>query len=116
MIDRHIALAAAGLVIAGHRRDPFEQRRFAGAVLADDDGDRVRETQLEIVLQERQAERIGGAVGNFRGSSQSRFRYGAGSPISRCFLPMSPSSQPRRDGGEHCTFEKTQQERLVRSC
>ena len=47
MIDRHIALAAAGLVVAGERRDAFEQRRFAGAVLADDDGDGAVETELK---------------------------------------------------------------------
>src|SRR4051794_12973118 len=38
MVDRHVSLAAAGLVIAGDRRDTLEQCRFAGAVLADDDG------------------------------------------------------------------------------
>jgi hypothetical protein len=39
MVDRSVALAAAGLVVAGERRNALEQRRFAGAVLADDDGD-----------------------------------------------------------------------------
>ncbi len=66
MIDRHVALAAAGFVIAGQHRDPFEEGGFAGAVFADDDGDRPVETQFEIIAQERQAERIGRAIGDAR--------------------------------------------------
>ena len=66
MIDRHVSLAAAGFVIAGEHGDAFQQRGFAGAVFADDDGDRPVEIQLEIVAQERQAERIGRAVGDTR--------------------------------------------------
>ena len=66
MIDRHIALAAAGFVVAGEHGDAFEQRGLAGAVFADDDGDRPVEAQFEIVVQERQAERIGRAVGDAR--------------------------------------------------
>jgi hypothetical protein len=53
MIDRTIALAAAGFVIASQYGDPFEQCGFAGAVLAGDDGDRPIETQLEIIQQKR---------------------------------------------------------------
>src|SRR6516165_6251080 len=59
MVDRPIALAAARLVVAGKHGNALEQRRLAGAVLADDDGDGVVECELESVLQERQAERIG---------------------------------------------------------
>jgi hypothetical protein len=43
MIDRPIAFAAPGLVIAGQRRNPLEQGGFAGTVLADDDTDRPRD-------------------------------------------------------------------------
>ena len=64
MIDRHIALAAAGFVVAGEHGDAFEQGRFAGAVFADDDGDGAVEVQHRNHPQERQAERIGGAVGD----------------------------------------------------
>jgi hypothetical protein len=66
MIDRHVAFAAAGLVVAGEHRNPLQQRRFAGAVLADDDGDGVLEIELEVALQERQAERIGGGISDAR--------------------------------------------------
>ena len=67
MIDRPIALAAAGFVIAGQHRDSLQQGGFAGAVFTDNDGDGSIETQVEIVVQERQAERIGGAIGDPRG-------------------------------------------------
>src|SRR6266851_10458827 len=66
MIDRHIALAAAGFVIAGEHADPLEQSGFSGAVFTDDDGDRPIETQLELVQQEWQTKRIGCAVGDAR--------------------------------------------------
>src|ERR1700749_2117501 len=46
MIDSPVALAAAGAVIARERGDALEQRRFAGAVLADDDGDGAVEAKL----------------------------------------------------------------------
>src|SRR5262249_50074807 len=49
MIDRHVALATTGFVVAGKHRDAFEQRRFADAVLAHDDGDRLVETEFEVV-------------------------------------------------------------------
>src|SRR2546429_1069145 len=62
MIHRPVALAAAGLVISGEHGDPFKERRLTGAVFADDDGDGLIETQLEVIVQERQAERIGRAV------------------------------------------------------
>ncbi len=66
MIDRPIALAAAGFVVAGEHRDALQQRRFPGAVFADDDGDGAIQVQLEIIAQKRQAERIGLAVGDPR--------------------------------------------------
>jgi hypothetical protein len=66
MIDRHVALAAAGFVISGKHRDSLKQGRFAGAIFADDDGDDGIEAQLEIVLQEGQAKRIGLPVGYAR--------------------------------------------------
>ena len=62
MIDRAIALAAAGFVIAGQHGDAFQQRGFASAVLADDDGDGLVETQFELLAQKRQAERIGRGI------------------------------------------------------
>jgi hypothetical protein len=67
MIDRRIALAAASLVIARERGDPLQQRRFAGAVLADNDGDGVLEAEFEVVAQKRKTKRIGRAIGNARG-------------------------------------------------
>jgi len=66
MIDRPIALAAAGFVIAGEHGDPLEQSGFAGAVFTDDDGDGPIEAQLEFVQQEWQTKRIGRAVVNPR--------------------------------------------------
>ena len=66
MIDRAISLAAAGFVIAGQHGDAFEQGGFAGAVFAGDDGDRPVETHLELLAQERQAERIGRGIGDER--------------------------------------------------
>jgi hypothetical protein len=51
MIDRSVALAAACFVIPGKHGDAFKQGRFAGAVFADDDGDRLVETQLESSLR-----------------------------------------------------------------
>jgi hypothetical protein len=38
MIDRPIALSATGLVVTCQSRDTLQQRRFARAVFADDDG------------------------------------------------------------------------------
>src|SRR5450432_3925554 len=66
MIDRPIALAAAGFVIAGEHGDAFQESRFTRPVLADDDGDGTIEILFEVVLQERQAEWIGRAVGDAR--------------------------------------------------
>ncbi len=66
MVDWHITLAAAGFVVASEHGDRFQEGGFAGAVFADDDGDGPIETQFEIIAQERQAERIGGAVGDAR--------------------------------------------------
>src|SRR5260221_13460289 len=62
MIDGPVALAAAGFVISGEHRDAFEQSGFAGAVFTGDDRDRLVETQLEVIVQERKAERIGRPV------------------------------------------------------
>ena len=62
VIDRHVALAAAGFVVAGERGDPFQERRLAGAVLAHDDGDGAVEAELEVLCQERQAEWISRGV------------------------------------------------------
>src|SRR4029453_13136872 len=66
MIDRPVALAAAGLVITGQNGDALEQGGFAGAVFTGNDGNGSIETQLELIVQERQAERIGLAAGNAR--------------------------------------------------
>ena len=66
MIDRHIALAAAGFIISGEHRYSLQQRGLPGAVFADNDGDGAIEAQLEIIPKKRQAERIGVTVGNAR--------------------------------------------------
>jgi hypothetical protein len=66
MIDRHVAFAATSLVISRQHRNAFQQGRFAGAVFTGNDGDGPIEDKLEIVLQKRQAERIGLAIGNAR--------------------------------------------------
>jgi hypothetical protein len=67
VVDRHIALPAAGIVKSRKRGDPFQKRRFARAVLADNDRDRALETQFEIIAQQWEAERIGLAIGDARG-------------------------------------------------
>ena len=60
MVDGAIARTPAALVETGKHCDGFEQRRFAGAVLADDDGHRTVERQLEAGIAEQgEAERIG---------------------------------------------------------
>ena len=51
VIDRPISLAATGLVESHQPGDPFQQGRFAGAVLADNDGDGAVKAELELVLQ-----------------------------------------------------------------
>ena len=66
MIDRPIALAAAGFVIPRQHRDPLKQGGFAGAVFAGNDGDGTIEAQLKVVLEKRQAKWIGLAVGDAR--------------------------------------------------
>ncbi len=55
-------LAAAGFVKPGHYGNGLEQSRFAGAVFADDDGDRPIEVEIKPVAQERKAERISSAI------------------------------------------------------
>jgi hypothetical protein len=67
VIDRHITLAAARLVISGEHGDPLKQSGFAGTVFADNDGDLAIEAQFEIVLEKWQAERISLAIGDARG-------------------------------------------------
>ena len=62
MIDGPVAFAAAGIVIAAHRRDAFEKRRFAGPVLADDDGDGEIEGERELGVEQRQTEGIGARI------------------------------------------------------
>ena len=47
VLGRPVALAATGTVIAGERGDRLEQRRLPRAVLADDDGDRPIEGEVE---------------------------------------------------------------------
>ena len=63
---KKVILAAAGFVEARHDGKTLQQRRFSGAVLTDDDGDGAIEREREIVLQKRQAERIGFAIRNER--------------------------------------------------
>jgi hypothetical protein len=66
VIDRHVTLAAAGFVVSGEPGDALQQSGFASAVFADNDRDQVIETQFEVSLQERQAERIDRTVGDAR--------------------------------------------------
>src|ERR1700676_4362285 len=66
MVDGPVALAAAGVVKAGEHRDPPKQGGFAGPVFTGDDRDRPIETQLEVIVQERQTKRIRLAVGDAR--------------------------------------------------
>jgi hypothetical protein len=64
MIDRPVALAA-GVVVAGERRDALQDSRLSRAVLADDDGDRSFEAKLKIFPENGKAE-LGLAVDNAR--------------------------------------------------
>jgi hypothetical protein len=66
MVDRHIAFAAAGFVIAGEHGDAFQQGGFAGPVLTDDDRDRAVEAHFKIIVQQGKAERIGLAIRDLR--------------------------------------------------
>src|SRR5215467_10441191 len=56
------AAGAAGVVIAGERRDAFEDRRLADVVLADEDRYNAIEFEIEALLQDRQAEWKRGAI------------------------------------------------------
>ena len=77
MVDRQVALAAAGFVVTGQRADRLEQRRFAGAVLADDDGDRRGEFEFELVAaEERQVPGIFFPVRDPRGLEQDALEIG----------------------------------------
>src|SRR5262249_50840295 len=58
VVDGPMALAAAGVVIAGERRDPLQNGGFPGAVVADDDRDRAIELEIESVLKDGQTKRI----------------------------------------------------------
>jgi hypothetical protein len=58
MIDRHVALASARLVVTGECGDAFEQSRFSGAVLTDDHRDLAIEREVEAAPQERQTKWI----------------------------------------------------------
>src|SRR5712671_3399061 len=66
MIDRPIALAAAGFVISGEHGDAFQKSGFAGPVFPGDDSDRPIEIQFEVILQKGKTERIGRPVGDAR--------------------------------------------------
>src|SRR6202048_4979511 len=95
MVDGPEALAAAGVVIAGEHRDPLEQSGFAAAVFTDDDGDRLVEAQLEVIVQERKAERIRLAAGDARwiepDSPQVRRRH---PNVALSFRTHAPCSAP----------------------
>src|SRR6476661_4595111 len=91
MINRTIAFPTAGLVITGEDSDAFKQGRFADAVLADDDSDGAIETELEIVVQQRQAEQIGLAVSDPRRIEPSSPRR---TPPDRRRTPASPDNGP----------------------
>jgi len=94
MIDRPIALAAPGLVIAGQRRNSLQQRGFAGAVLADNDGDGTVEIELETVAEEGKTEWIGFAVGNGRRVKPEPLQIGRRqirvTSLSRTHDPVAP--------------------------
>src|ERR1700754_4902529 len=66
MIDRLVALATSGIVIAGERSYAFEQRRFTCTVFSDDDGDRLVKADFEFIAKKWQSERIGLAIFNSR--------------------------------------------------
>src|ERR1700730_16456322 len=66
MIDRPVALAAAGFVISGEYGDPFQQSGFAGPVFTDDDRDRPVEIQFEGSPQKSKAERLSRGGGDAR--------------------------------------------------
>ena len=78
VIDRPISLAATGLVESDQPGDPFQQGRFAGAVLADNDGDGAVEAELELVLQKRKAKRIGVGIRDARGVDPDALEIGRG--------------------------------------
>src|SRR5207237_496228 len=66
MIDRHVTLASARIVVAAKRGDALEYGRLPGAVLSNDDRDRGVEGELEIIREDRQAKRISRAIMNLR--------------------------------------------------
>lgn len=66
VIDRHVTLPATGVVVAGERCDPFEDRRLPGAILSDDDRDGGVEVEIEIIRKDGQAKRISLAIANLR--------------------------------------------------
>src|SRR6185312_16397585 len=93
MIDRPISLAAAGFVISGEHRYALQKRGFAGAVLADDDGDGAVEAELEIVVQKGKAERIGLAVGDTRGVEPDPLQVGC-RQVDIALLPRTHGGLP----------------------
>src|SRR6185437_9983068 len=100
VIDRHISLAAASLVESDQPGDPLQQGGFAGAVLADDDGDGSIEAELEFVPQKRKAERVGVGIGNARSVDPDAPEVGRGQ-VDRA-LASSAHAEPswfQPDGG-----------------
>src|SRR5689334_2027509 len=64
VVDRPVALAAAGLVVTCECGDALKQGRLSCAVLANNDRDGAVEAKLEAVAQEWQTKRIGVAIGH----------------------------------------------------
>jgi hypothetical protein len=103
VIDRHITLPATGIVVAGERRDPLEDRRLPGAILSDDDRDGGVEVELEIIRKDGQAKRISLAIVDLRRIEPDPFqvrrrqvdRSTASSAHAR--LPPHPDRPPDRN-------------------
>jgi len=65
MIDRSIAIRAAGLIMARQGGKAFENGRFSDAVLAYDNRDSAIEIHREFgIPKDRQAERVSRDIGN----------------------------------------------------
>jgi hypothetical protein len=66
MIDRAIAFSTPGIVVTGEHRDTLQESRLSGAVLADNNCNRLVENQFKAVSQKRQTKGIGRYVCNAR--------------------------------------------------
>src|SRR5438270_7629382 len=74
MINGPVALAATSFIKADEHGYSLQKRGFAGAIFADDDGNRPIEIQFKIVAQKRQAEWIGCGLGDTQGIEPDAFQ------------------------------------------